>query len=166
MDDPRRPQKPRTSPFGHPVPAHVAAQTPGPISWDEAPVTGVHTGEALAEARARRPTDVRFAHIEGRLDETAKTANATALAVAGMAGELKVLPELVDMIKQSAARAEQREHVTFTSQVQVDTAGRLATIADTADARRTRRALVAKVVAGAVALVTSGAFLHWLLGRV
>lgn len=147
------------------MPAHVAAQSSGPVNWDDGPVTGVHTGKQLADRRALRPTDVRFAHIEERLDETARTANATAVAVAGMAGELKVLPELVDMIKQSADRANQREHVTFTAQVDVDKAGRLATIADTADSRRARRKLIGTVVAGIIGSGGIGALIHYLLGR-
>ena len=153
--------KRRTEPMGHEVPAIVRAQTARPLEEMAQEVTGVHTGEALKQMRAARPTEQRFEHIEGRIDGLSEHVNTVAVAVA----ELKVLPDLVRSLEKAVDRTLQRDHVTFTSQVQVDTAGAIAKIEDTADAKKTRRALLAKIVAGVAALLTSGAGLHWLLEK-
>lgn len=166
MDDPRRPPKPRTSPFGHEVPAHVRAQSLGPVDWDGGPITGVHSGPELARARAARPTAERLERLEVKHDDLAKHVGDMRESVGKMAGQLEVLPKLVDAIEKSADRSAQREHVTFTAQVDVDKAGRIATIRDVADAKKARRHLVTKIATGAIALLTSGAALHWLIGKV
>lgn len=75
--------------------------TPSPgVPLHEIPdeVTGVLSGPALAEARSRRKTDQRIAHIEKRLDEVKEDGKATAsevteirVAVGEMRGELRTV---------------------------------------------------------------------------
>ncbi len=158
--------KRRTPPGGYPVPAHVRAQTAPPVEYVQDEVTGNHVGEDLRIARARRSTDERIGRLEDKHDVLAAVVGDVREAVGTMSGQLEVLPRLIDIIERSASRAEQREHVTFTAQVDVDKAGRLATIGDTADAAKLRRSLIAKAVAGVIAIGTSGAFVHWLLERI
>ncbi len=69
-------------------------------------LTGTYDGEELARARAKRPTDERIARVEKKQDEDRADHKALAVVVtdmqidvAGMRGELKVLPELVALIK-------------------------------------------------------------------
>ena len=62
-------------------------------------ITGQYQGEDLARARARRPTEERIARVETKQDEDRKAIHTIALGLEGIRGELKILPELVDLIK-------------------------------------------------------------------
>jgi outer membrane murein-binding lipoprotein Lpp len=114
------------------------------VRFPEEEITGKLQGEELAQARERRPTDERIGRLEQKHDQLASEVGGVRVAVATMAGKLEVLPELVKVVKDSAERAADREHVRFTAQVDIDKAQ----AEDVIDARRVRRRAVAKVVAG------------------
>jgi len=124
-------------------------------------VTGKYEGEELAIARSRRPTDTRIARLEDKHDALVAVVGEMGQALGRVEGKLDVLPQLVDAVKDASDRAQQREHVTFTAQVEVDKAAKL----DVIDARRQRRQLVLKVVGllGAGGVVAEVA--HWLIGK-
>jgi hypothetical protein len=117
--------------------------------------------EALHAARARRPTPQRFRKLEDKTDEIGKQLVQTRLdmakevgaikgEVAGIKGELAVLPELVSLVKTSLENTQHRETVTFTAQVDVDTAKKTAEIekeAAIAQARETAKIDEAKAKA-------------------
>jgi septal ring factor EnvC (AmiA/AmiB activator) len=90
-------------------------------------------------------------------------------AVGKIDGQEKVLTEMLSIVKKTAEHAIDREHVTFTAQVDVDRAKELATVEvnkeqklDTLDAKKTRRALIVR----GMGLVASGAGLIEMLHRI
>lgn len=108
-----------------------------PAPFDREEITGKYTGEDLAERRAQRPTLERISILERKSDEHAK-------AMAEVIGELKLLPELLALLRSFATAAQEREGVHFAAQVEIgkDQAK------DKIDAKRVRRRTVAKVVTG------------------
>jgi hypothetical protein len=107
-------------------------------------VTGVYEGEELARIRARRPTDERIGRVEKKQDEDradlkqlSTLVHETREDVASMRGELKVLPELVDLIKQQQT--------------------------DALDERKHRRERWTKVIAGVFSAGVLGAIVHAVL---
>ena len=144
-----------------------------PIEFAEPePGTGVVEGDDLARVRASRPTPVRFRKLEEKADEHGERLGKVEQTVADINGQMKIFPRLVDTMEASIKALQNREHVTLTAQVEIDKARQLDAIdagkdnrKDTMSARKTRRWLVAKVVAGVVAVASSGAFLHWLFSR-
>lgn len=87
-----RRERVRSAPFGVPV------------DFDD-DITGNHEGEDLARLRAQRATPERLAHLESKYDRLGEQVNAIHVDVAGMRGELKVLPKLLELLegKQAAA---------------------------------------------------------------
>lgn len=155
MADNRDHERPKTNPHG--VPAFSAEE-----------VTGQYEGDELRQARARRPTDQRIERMEGKHDELRGDFKTLAAhvgdlreSVGEMSGKLEVLPKLVDAIDRASDRVAQREHVTFTAQVDVDKAGKIAKIGDEADRRKTRRWLTAKLIAAGAGLLTTWEALRW-----
>jgi uncharacterized coiled-coil protein SlyX len=99
-------------------------------------LTGKYDGEDLALARAKRPTDARVARLEKKQDEDRLDLKGLAGIVgdlredmAGMRGELKVLPELLELIKgKNAAEHETKRHgMTLRSKVVLAVIGALST---------------------------------------
>lgn len=95
--------------------------------------TGVHEGEALARVRGNRQTPHRFRKLEEFKDETIKDIGAIKLSIVRMEGDNKTLNEKVDgyskatsisltNIEKHLSENRQREHVTFTAQVDVGAA--------------------------------------------
>lgn len=87
-----RRERARSAPFGVPV------------TFDE--VTGNYEGEELAQMRARRPTDMRLRILEQKQDDDRADHKALVakvdqihVDVAGMRGELSVLPKLLDLLE-------------------------------------------------------------------
>lgn len=86
------------------VPKHPTPLTGVPEAFEDA--TDRYEGEELQRIRARRPTPERLRKLEVKQDEDRKAhqelvkiVTDTRVEVAGLRGELKVLPELVDLIK-------------------------------------------------------------------
>jgi len=153
----------------------------------EEELTGNYKGEELAGRRALRPTDQRVAHLETRVDgvisdigdmraEVASGMGKIVGSVGELAGEVKGLAMVV-------ANQGQREHATYKATLEIDTAEKKAEVeVDTAtkkaevevgvakekdeiDAKKESRSRTTKIIAGVIALLTSGTFLGWLLGR-
>jgi uncharacterized coiled-coil protein SlyX len=89
-------------------------------------VTGKYEGAELERIRSRRPTPERLRILERKQDEDRKAhqelvamVNETRVDVAGMRGELKVLPELVDLIKSRTTESNKTERVRLTSRARV-----------------------------------------------
>jgi hypothetical protein len=132
---------------------------------EDAPITGVHSGEELARARAARPTDQRIGRLEEKHDRLDRIVGDIRADVSETKGKVSLLPKLIDESLRAVNDMRAREHVTFTAQVDVDRAKTVATIEDAADATRARRERVTKIVGGVIALLSSGALLHWLVGK-
>ena len=101
--------KHRTPPLGVPEPV-----------WEDA--TDRYEGEELQRIRARRPTPERLRKLEIKQDEDRKAhlelvkiVTDTRVDVAGLRGELKVLPELVELIKGK----EQTERLRLNTRAKV-----------------------------------------------
>lgn len=117
---------------------------PRPVeSFDD--ITGKFEGEELRQMRrSKRDTDERIERLEVKHDSLVKVVTETRLEVANMSGKLDVLPELVDAVRATAERTAQREHVTFTAQVDVDRAKAL----DGVEEKKDRRQLAYKIAGG------------------
>jgi len=156
---------------------------PAAIEFEE--ITGQHHGAELRAMRASRPPEVRLERMEDKHDELvsivsdtretfAREVGAIRTQVGKIEGKLDVLPELVSVVKGIATAREQREHLTFTAQVEVDQARKLAEIEkekDTAvaekkaelddrlDKKKSRRKLWIKILGG-VGVLIAGAIVH------
>lgn len=108
-------------------------------------ITGSYEGDELQEMRELRPTDKRIGRLEQKHDSLARVVNDfradIGAKVGEMSGKLDVLPKLVEMVSNA-------QHL----QAQ-----------DNLDARKHSRERVTKIIGGAIALVTSGAFIGWWL---
>lgn len=131
-------------------------------------VTGNYEGEALRAIRARRPTDQRIGRVEEKQDKFEEKQDKLEMVVSDlredvgkMSGKLDILPELVSVLRNASERSSQRETITLTAQVDVDKAQKL----DVLDARKMRRALIAKVIAAVVGAVVSVEVVHAILHR-
>lgn len=87
-------------------------------SWDD-DITGQYQGEDLAQARARRPTVQRLARLEAKQDEDRGNLHELAVGLAGIRGELKVLPELVELIKSKSNNEHQTRRLSMTTRARV-----------------------------------------------
>ena len=90
-----------------------------------AEVTGVAEGDDLRRIRSRRPTAVRLERLEDKHDRLDSIVSSMGAAVGRIEGQLMVLPQLVEAVRDNADRANQREQVTFTASVEVDKAQKL-----------------------------------------
>jgi hypothetical protein len=142
-------------------------------------VTGNYEGETLREFRRQRPTGERLDRLEVKHDSLDAVVTETRVAVGRIEGKLEVLPKLVSIIETAAQARNEREHVTFTSQVSVDTAREQAKIEvekagnlskleisqakelDLIKARQVRRKRNAKIVGSVIGLVTSWEIMKW-----
>jgi len=160
-------------------------------------ITGSYEGEELEARRRGRAPDERFGHLEKKHDELkhdvekkhdelkkdVSEVRADVKVLSGHVGDMradvsgavgkidgqeKVLVEMLSIVKKTADHAADRQHVTFTAQVDVDRAQELAKVEvnkeeqlDTIDAKKTRRALILK----GVGLAASGGGLIELLHR-
>lgn len=127
------------------------------VAEDE--VTGRYEGDELKAARARRPTPLRLERLEEDRDEFARSMADLRVDVAEIKGTLKVLPALVESVKESADRLAAREDQTLRNRLEIDKAEELARIDLAADARKTRRKFYLTVACTFV----SGGGVTWLL---
>lgn len=151
--------KKRTPPSGVAA-IKSASATRGDGGFEE-DVTGQYDGDELDRLRAMRPADQRIARLEKKHDDLTQVVTETRVIVGEMSGQLSVLPELISVVRESANRASQREHVTFTAQVDVDKARQL----DSIEGKKANRQRITTIIGGAVTLLTSGAVIHWLVGK-
>lgn len=119
------------------------------------------THDELVEKRSERPHDARLTRLEEKHDNLVSVVGELRQTVGEVSGKLDILPQLVTAVKDASDRVQQREHVTFTAQVEVDKATKL----DVIDAHKQRRQLALKVIGllGAGGVVAEVA--HWLIGK-
>lgn len=149
---------------------HVVTPPSGyPVFVQEDP-TGTCSGDDLKRARSNRPTPMRIEHIEERIDgvnmafgefrvEHAKDLGDVKAAVGELAGEVRGLVRVVE-------DSSKRDHYKYTVEADVDRAGRIATIENTADSRKARRWLIAKAVGAVIALGASMETMHWIASAI
>lgn len=115
-----------------------------PVEFDAEDLTGQIDGvEDLATARARRPTPQRLAHLERKHDSLAKDVAETRVDIAEIRGDQKAQGVLL-------------------SELHADMTARRA---DGADAKMHGRERVTKAIGAVFALITSGAALHYIAGK-
>lgn len=118
-------------------------------------ITGQYQGEELAIARTRRPTDQRIARLEVKHDELVKSISdlkdhvGTSIAdlrgqVGELTGQLKELPNSLDLIEKMVERMTKREDTAFHAQIDIGTAK----AQDEIDSRRIWRRAFAKIAVG------------------
>lgn len=120
-----------------------------PTDFGDGPreITGVYRGEDLRRERARRLTPERIERLEDKHDALHEVVTETRVIV----GRLDAaVPRLEQAIERIADRAD-LEHA--------------AKLEDSLDARKARRARITSLITRGLALVTSGAVLHYLAGR-
>ncbi len=128
--------------------------------------TDKYDGEELRAMRARRPTRERLERLEDKHDELRdefrREVGSMKVAIAGMGGQMEVIPRLVDAMESAIQNLQQREHVTFTAKVDVDKAAALDQIDARADARKvdTHKAkakwdIITKVIAVAATITAA-----------
>jgi hypothetical protein len=121
-----------------------------PEDFDDEEYTGKHDAEDLARLRATRTSDDRLRRLEKKHDAISDIVHETRADVREMKGQLVVLPDLVDEIRATAKETRDRESRRD---------------AEDADVRKHRRERVTKLVGIVAALLSSGAALHWLAGK-
>jgi hypothetical protein len=115
--------------------------------------TGTYGGEELKAERRKREPDKRIEHIEDRLDDHGKKFEALGerlggveSAVAGLEGQMTIVPELVSTMRDATKAMRDRETVVFTAKVDVAKAQAKAQVEDAADAKKHGRARTTKIV--------------------
>lgn len=94
--DDRDHQKPKTSPYGHPiVPPHEFGE--------DDPITGQYEGEALDQMRRKRPTLARIGHLEKKHDEL----HGTVLRMDGKLDGVHDFMARADAAREALAKREQ-----------------------------------------------------------
>ena len=100
---------------------------PRPFEGED--VTGNYEGEELRARRSRRPTGERLNRLEDKHDALVLTVGETrdmVLETRGdvreIHGELKVLPDLMSLVRGVAQGAQERNHVTVTTKLDVEKA--------------------------------------------
>lgn len=144
-----------------------------PEEFDD-PITGNYEGEELQRMRRdKRSTGERLDRLEVKHDALVKDVTETRVIVGEMKGELKVLPELVSIVKDVAKQRAEQEHVTFTqkidlatkreeAKIEIDTAKQI----DVIKARADRRKLFIKISAAAAPVaVALWEGIKWLVGK-
>lgn len=105
-------------------------------AFEDEDVTGQYEGPDLDAMRDRRPTPYRLRHLERKHDKLATD-------VAEMKGDMKA-------------------HGSILSELHNDMTLRRA---DEADAKKHARERVTKAIGAVFGLITSGAVLHWIVGK-
>lgn len=159
---------------------HTYAAPSEPFEDD---VTGKYEGEELERMRARRPTPERLLHIERKQDVFSTRMTAIEISVADIAGQMKILPDLVETLQTTISGMQKDGHLRLGVQLAVNQADELAEIEakkaaelaaieakraadlDVIAAKKAARKVRYVIVAGLVAALSSGAFLHWLFGK-
>jgi hypothetical protein len=160
---------------------------PSPVDFE--PATGVVDGPELKAVRERRPTDVRIAHLEGRLDAVQAEAKAgdaatnakldalkddvyeTKAAIGELGGQLNGQDRVLEIIARDVKHISEREQITITAlgtaKVRIEEAKQIAGVNEASDVKKARRArTTAAIVAITGAAGTGvGFFIHWLAGR-
>lgn len=147
----------------HPDDEYTDKHDRGEISDDE-----------LYAGRSKRPTDKRLDKLESFKDQMLAIKDdfvdrlgKVEVAVADMGGQFKIIPDLIDTMKNATIAMQQQQHVTFTAQVDVEKAQALGAVkvkeikaGTEAAASKAKWAAILKLVAGVVAVATAlaGAF--------
>lgn len=137
-----------------------------PLTYEDEDLTGRHErgeidAEELAHKRSRRPTPDRLLKLEADRDEFRKDVGTLKTDVAGIKGEMKVWPDLVEKLSQSVDRALNREDAEFTATLDVHKRKKLSAIEGDQAARLARidvyKALALKIIGGSAIVTLAGA---------
>lgn len=133
------------------TPKHGTACIPTEVDEN---ITDRYEGEELRERRSLREPEKRIERLEDKHDKLVTVVTEMRVEVAEMSGKLEVLPDLVQAVQQSTIRAREREHVTFTAQVDLDKAKGLDVISAGA-AKREWITQLLKIIGGAIAIAVT-----------
>ncbi len=86
-------------------------------TWDD--ITGHHEGEDLAMARARRPTPERIARLEAKHDSLDEKVDRIDVAVAGIAGQMQIIPDLIGSLRDELKAKREDDHVVLTTKLDI-----------------------------------------------
>jgi hypothetical protein len=158
------PPKTATPPGGHRIIQLPQVVDVAPLAVPhevEDKVTGVLEGEALKTARGKRDTKERLERVETKQDEDRARLGRMEVTLAGINGQMQVLPQLVTAVQDATRALEQRDQVRERAKTEVETAEKI----DDLDARKKRREFwwgVAGKVAGFVlSAAVLGKVLAW-----
>lgn len=76
-------------------------------------ITGRFEGEELELARARRPTEERIARLEQKHDSLDEKVDRIDVAVAGIAGQMEIVPALIESLRDELKASRENEHVVL-----------------------------------------------------
>lgn len=152
--------KTATPPGGHrivPVPQVIpVAELAAPHEIDaEQEVTGVLQGDALRAARGKRTTEERIERIETKQDEDRARLGRMEVTLAGIGGQMQVLPQLVTAVQDATRAMQERDQMRERAKTEVETAEKI----DGLDARKKRREFWWGVAGKAAGFVLSAAVL-------
>lgn len=130
-DDDRPQPKVASRPFGVPIvertpqqlsqerdrqtPKHGRA-IPEPTFED---ITGRYEGDERREMRSRRRTEDRLERLEEKHDSLDEKVDRIDIAVAGIAGQMKILPDLIGSLKDELAARREDDHVVLKQTLEV-----------------------------------------------
>lgn len=85
-------------------------------------ITGNYTGDELDAMRSRRPPDDRLHILESKHDRVAERLGKVETTVAGLAGEMKIIPSLVETMQDATRAMQTRETVKVTVEAEASKA--------------------------------------------
>lgn len=88
-----------------------------PYVFDD--LTGRYQGEELREQRSKRPTDKRVERLEEKHDSLDKVVDEIRGDVREIKGQMKGLPDLVDLLKTALAAKRDDDHAVLEQQLEV-----------------------------------------------
>lgn len=165
--DDRDYQPPKSQPFGVPI---TPPLRDAPEDF-ERPITNVDMEplEAIEERvkRVQRTTDAAATSIAGKVEEHGKdirelksAVGTIGIDVAGIRGEMKVLPALVDALKDAAKAGQERKTTTLTSELRIVEA----TANDELDSRKAKRKNWATIIGALFSTATITAAITYAAG--
>lgn len=90
--------------------------------------------------------DDKVEKVDGKVDVLGEHVSNIRETLAGVTGKLDILPRLVDTLTKDRDAKRADDHVTLTAKVEVERAGKIATIEDSKDAKKFKRNFILKVV--------------------
>jgi hypothetical protein len=136
-------------------------------------LTGNYSGPELAERRAARPTDKRFEKLETFKDTTTAEIGAIKMSIVKIESDGKLtaagIASIEKMLTEERLERQHRERLELEQEHKVETAERVADVevrkSKTIDTNKARIERVTKIVGAVIGLLSSGAVLHWILGK-
>ena len=92
-------------------------------------ITARYDGEELKKKRAGRSTEERFEILEEKSDKQGDRIGKLEVAVADFGGQFKIIPDLVDAMKDATKTLQSRDHLIVTTRTEIDKAQELGDVA-------------------------------------